>query len=92
MIAIRPVIPGTRTPREPLERPENSAESAAVCDLDTHPSASARIERLELVNLGEHLYTSPIIRYGKEFIDGVFDYASGLNEERLLASIAADEP
>lgn len=30
--------------------------------MDTHPRASARLERLELMNLGEHLYTSPLVR------------------------------
>ena len=33
--------------------------------MDTHPKARARLERLELMNLGEHLYTSPIQRYAE---------------------------
>jgi hypothetical protein len=29
--------------------------------MDTHPRASTRLERLELTNLGEHLYTSALV-------------------------------
>lgn len=55
--------------------------------MDTHPEARARLERLELMNLGEHLYTSPLQRYSRDFLQAVLDYAATLNEEELLASL-----
>lgn len=39
--------------------------------MDTHPEARARLERLELMNLGEHLYTSPLQRYARDFLQAV---------------------
>lgn len=38
--------------------------------MDTHPEARARLERLELMNLGEHLYTSPLQRICTGFPSG----------------------
>ena len=57
--------------------------------MDTHPEARARLERLELMNLGEHLYTSPLQRYARDFLQAVLDYAAALNDEELLASLKA---
>ena len=55
--------------------------------MDTHPRASARLERLELMNLGEYLYTSPLQRYAQDFLQTVLDYAAALDDESLLASV-----
>jgi Zn-dependent protease with chaperone function len=55
--------------------------------MDTHPRASARLERLELANLGEPLYTSPLERYSREFLQSVLDYASSLDDESFLNSV-----
>jgi hypothetical protein len=55
--------------------------------MDTHPRASARLERLELMNLGEYLYTSPLQRYARDFLQTVLDYAAALDDEELLASL-----
>ena len=55
--------------------------------MDSHPRASARLERLELTNLGEHLYTSPLERYSRGFFESVLDYASTLHDEALLESV-----
>jgi hypothetical protein len=57
--------------------------------MDTHPEARARLERLELMNLGEHLYTSPLQRYARDFLQAVLDYTATLNDEELLASLKA---
>jgi hypothetical protein len=56
--------------------------------MDSHPRAIARLERLELTNLGEHLYTSPLERYSREFLQSVLDYASSLDDESLLNSVS----
>jgi hypothetical protein len=58
--------------------------------MDSHPRASARLERLELIHLGEHLYTSPLLRYASSFLQDVFDYASELDDESLLATVEKD--
>jgi hypothetical protein len=58
--------------------------------MDTHPRASARLERLELMNLGEYLYTSPLQRYAQDFLQNVLDYAASLNEDDFLASVKAN--
>jgi hypothetical protein len=55
--------------------------------MDTHPKARARLERLELVNLGEHLYTSPIQRYARDFLHAVLNYATALTDDELLATV-----
>ena len=57
--------------------------------MNTHPRASARLERLELTNLGEHLYTSPLERYARDFLQSVLDYAADLDDESLLHSVVA---
>lgn len=57
--------------------------------MDTHPEARARLERLELTNLGEHLYTSPLQRYARDFLQAVLDYTATLNDQELLASLKA---
>jgi len=57
--------------------------------MDTHPEARARLERLELMNLGEHLYTSPLQRYARDFLQAVLDYTATLNDEELLANLKA---
>lgn len=57
--------------------------------MDTHPSARARLERLELMNIGEQLYTSPVQRYAQDFLQAVLDYASALDDDGLLASLKA---
>ena len=41
------------------------------------------------MNLGEHLYTSPLQRYARDFLQAVLDYAAALNDEELLASLKA---
>jgi Zn-dependent protease with chaperone function len=55
--------------------------------MDTHPRAGNRLERLELVNAGEYLYTSPIQRYARDFLQTVLDYAAALDDGALLASV-----
>jgi hypothetical protein len=55
--------------------------------MDTHPRASLRLDRLELTNLGEYLYTSPLERYSRQFFISVLDYASSLDDEALLQSV-----
>jgi hypothetical protein len=55
--------------------------------MDTHPRASARLEHLELMNLGEYLYTSPLQRYAQELLQTVLDYAATLDNDGLLASV-----
>jgi hypothetical protein len=57
--------------------------------MDTHPEARARLERLELMNLGEHLYTSALQRYARDFLQALLNYAAALNDEELLASLKA---
>lgn len=56
--------------------------------MDTHPQASERLARLELINAGEHLYTSALQRYARDFFNTVLEHASSLNDEELLASLA----
>lgn len=56
--------------------------------MDTHPRASLRLDRLELTNLGEYLYTSPLERYSRQFFNSVLDYASSLDDEELLQSVS----
>jgi hypothetical protein len=55
--------------------------------IDSHPRAGARLDRLELTNLGEYLYTSPLERYSRQFLETVLGYASGLDDEALLQSV-----
>jgi len=57
--------------------------------MDTHPRAAARLERLELMNLGEYLYTSPLQRYATTFCTDVLDYAAGLDQAELVGGAAA---
>ncbi|ULO25085.1 hypothetical protein [Methylocystis sp. SB2] len=57
--------------------------------MDTHPRASARLEHLELTNLGEYLYTSPLERYATGFLQSVLDYAAGLDDQSLVNSVIA---
>lgn len=47
-------------------------------------------ERLELIDLGEYLYTSPVQRYAQRFLQNVLDYAVALDDEALLASLKLD--
>lgn len=54
--------------------------------MDSHPRASDRLDRLELTNLGEYLYTSPLERYSRQFMQTVLDYGSTLDDEALLQS------
>jgi hypothetical protein len=55
--------------------------------MDTHPGARARLERLELINIGEYLYTSPLQRYARDFLQTVLDHAAALGTEELMASL-----
>jgi len=55
--------------------------------MDSHPTASARLDRLELANLGELLYTSQLIRYTKGLFENILNYADGLDDETLFGSI-----
>src|SRR5262249_30580619 len=57
--------------------------------MDTHPEARSRLERLERMNLGEHLYTSPLQRYSRDFLQAMLDYAATLNDEELCSSLKA---
>lgn len=54
--------------------------------MDSHPRASDRLDRLELTNLGEYLYTSPLERYSRQFMQTVLDYGATLDDEALLQS------
>jgi len=53
--------------------------------MDTHRKARARLERLELMNIGEHLYTSALQRYARDFLKAVLDYAAALDDEGCLS-------
>jgi hypothetical protein len=55
--------------------------------LDSHPKAGARLERLDLMNLGELPYTSVVLRYAKEFFDSVFEHANRLDDQALFESL-----
>ncbi|MDH7806861.1 MULTISPECIES: hypothetical protein [unclassified Rhizobium] len=57
--------------------------------MDTHPRAADRLERLELINLGEYLYSSPIKRYAHDFLQSVLDYAENMDESELLDGVTA---
>lgn len=57
--------------------------------MDTHPRAAQRLDRLELMNLGEYLYTSPLQRYASEFLQLVLDRAAAMSDEALLISVTA---
>jgi hypothetical protein len=50
----------------------------------------ARLERLELANLGEMPYTSPLLRYVRDFFHAVLEYASSLDDEALFDSARGD--
>jgi hypothetical protein len=54
--------------------------------MDTHPRAADRLARLELTNLGEYLYTSPLERWVRGFLDSVLDYGTSLADDALLQS------
>ncbi|WP_316160760.1 hypothetical protein [Bradyrhizobium sp. SZCCHNRI20481] len=54
--------------------------------MDSHPRASDRLDRLELTNLGEYLYTSPLERYSRQLMQTVLDYGATLDDEALLQS------
>lgn len=56
--------------------------------MDSHPDASERLERLKLMNAGEHLYTSPLERYARTFFDSVLAHASALDDADLLESLS----
>jgi hypothetical protein len=55
--------------------------------MDTHPRPRARLDRLELMNLGEYLYTSQIERYARDFLHAVLNHAITLSDEELLTSV-----
>lgn len=56
--------------------------------MDTHPHASQRLNRLELMNAGDRLYTSPLKRFASDFFEDILNYANALNEDELAASLA----
>ncbi|WP_205441333.1 M48 family metalloprotease [Tsuneonella flava] len=56
----------------------------------SHPGARSRLDRLELMHLGEHLYTSPLLRYASGFLQDILNYASGLDDDSLLATVESD--
>lgn len=58
--------------------------------LDSHPNAKARLERLEKAHAGDYHYTSRLLRYAREFFDQVFDYASGLDDDVLFESLKGE--
>jgi hypothetical protein len=60
--------------------------------MDSHPRASSRLDRLELTNLGEYLYTSPLERYSRQFFETVLDYVLSLDDDALLQSVRAASP
>jgi hypothetical protein len=55
--------------------------------MDTHPHASQRLDRLELMNAGDRLYTSPLKRFAGEFFEDILKYATALDEGELAASL-----
>jgi hypothetical protein len=57
--------------------------------MDTHPEAAQRLDRLELINLDEYRYTSPLQRYATEFLQSVLDHAAAMNDDGLLVSVNA---
>jgi hypothetical protein len=57
--------------------------------LDTHPRAAQRLDRLELMNLGEYLYTSPLQRYASELLQSVLDHAAAMTDDAMLVSTTA---
>ncbi len=58
--------------------------------MDTHPRASARLDRLELAHPGEYLYTSPLQRYAQDFLQSVLDYAASVNDDDFLTSVKSN--
>ena len=70
-------------------RDRNNGALVIAPSIDSHPRAAARLGRLELMNLGEYLYTSPLQRYAAEFLQSVLDYASGLEVLDLIERAAA---
>jgi hypothetical protein len=55
--------------------------------MDTHPHASQRLDRLELMNAGDRLYTSPLKRFARAFFEDILKYATALEEDELAASL-----
>lgn len=53
--------------------------------MDSHPLPSRRLQQLELMNLGDHAYTSELRRYAKTLFSDVLDYADTLDDDALLA-------
>jgi hypothetical protein len=58
--------------------------------LDSHPKPRARMEHLEVANLGDFFYTSPLFRYAKVFFDTLFEYASSLDDQSLFESLEGE--
>jgi len=58
-------------------------------EMDSHPRPADRLTRLELMNVGEYLYTSPLQRYASEFLQSVLDYAGSLDDAELMESVTA---
>lgn len=55
--------------------------------MDSHPRPSDRLQRLELMNIGDHAYTSQLRRYAETLFDDVLAYAANLDEDALLAPV-----
>lgn len=57
--------------------------------IDSHPRPASRLQRLELMNLGDHAHTSQLRRYAETLFNDVLDYAAALDDTALLAG---DQP
>lgn len=55
--------------------------------LDTHPTPSERLRRLDTFQFGEDPPTSKLLRYADSFFTDVIDYASDLDDEAIESQL-----
>ncbi|WP_314923819.1 hypothetical protein [Aeromonas piscicola] len=56
-------------------------------NIDSHPSPSERLARLDTFNIGEYSPTSELLRYANSFFSDVLEYANNLEDIDLSAPI-----
>ena len=56
--------------------------------MDSHPESKLRLERLELMNASEFLYSGKLQRYAKVFFASVLEYAKSLDDNSLTESLS----
>jgi len=55
--------------------------------MDTHPSPSERLARLDTFHVGEHAPTSELLRYAESFFADIMAYADRLDDAELAAPL-----